>query len=60
MLAVLYVQTADLEGDGAADACALYGKALAIFEPIAAGVGLPPDARRSFERAKARAAGCRG
>ncbi len=57
MLAMVYVRL----GEHAADrhsACAVYRKALDIFEPIAARGALPPDRRESFEEAKTAAAGC--
>ncbi len=59
MLATLEVETANLEA--AADreaACALYEKARARFESIAASSPLAPDRQPAFERAKAASAGC--
>ncbi len=57
MLAMLYVRLADGEPDRRS-ACALYRRALDIFEPIAARGGMPPDRRESFEAANKAAAGC--
>ena len=61
MLANLYVAMADLEEkDDRTSACGLYGRAVAIFEPIAARAELPADRRARFDRAKARFESCRG
>jgi non-specific serine/threonine protein kinase/serine/threonine-protein kinase len=59
MLGTLYVQIADLEIDrDRAEACALYRKAVSIFEPLAAGGGLPPNRKEELGRATERAAAC--
>ena len=57
MLATLYVRLGEVEPDRNA-ACALYQRAVAILEPIAARGETPPQRRESFETAKKAAAGC--
>ncbi|HWZ85241.1 MAG TPA: protein kinase [Thermoanaerobaculia bacterium] len=61
MLATLYVRTADLEAaSDAASACGLYARALALFEAMSTGGGVPADRRALRDRARAAAATCRG
>jgi tetratricopeptide (TPR) repeat protein len=60
MLATLYVLTADLRAAAdRASACALYGRAVSLFEPIAAAGRLSGDRRRLFDRARQLSTGCR-
>ena len=59
MLGSLYVEMADLEkNESPGEACALYGKAVGLFEPIAAGGGLSPKRREQLAAAKERLAAC--
>jgi eukaryotic-like serine/threonine-protein kinase len=57
MLAMLYVELGANEPDGRS-ACALYRKALDIFEPIVERGALQPERRKSYDAAKKGAAGC--
>jgi tetratricopeptide (TPR) repeat protein len=59
MLGTLYLEMADLEaGNDPTEACLLYGKAVGIFAPIAAGGGLPPKRGEQLARARERLAAC--
>jgi len=59
MLGSLYVELAELErSENASEACTLYGKAVRIFEPMAASGSLPPRRRQRLEVAKERLAAC--
>jgi len=59
MLGSLYVQTAELErAENGEEACVLYGKAVRVFEPIAAAGGLTPKRRDQLAAAKERLSAC--